>query len=405
MTRDSGSVLLRWGASIAVLVLAAVPVAWYLKHRAGNTPQYQTGLVTRGDLTQAVTATGQLNPVVNVQVGSQISGMIEKLFVDFNSPVQAGQVIAQIDPATYQANTLQAEADLANAKAALELAQVKAARAGELREKQLIPQSDHDQAMADLHQAEANVKTKQAALQKAKVDLERCTIHAPIDGIVISRDVDVGQTVAASLQAPTLFVIANDLTKMQINANVAEADIGNVEVGQDVEFTVDAFPTRTFHGKVVQVRNAPVTVQNVVTYDTIVEVSNPDLKLKPGMTANISIIIAHQDNVLKIPNAALRFRPPEPTQAGPGESQTRPGSTGRAMAGGKREHAPTRTVYVLNTGGKLQPAQISIGITDGISTEVTEGLNENDKVVTGAVVTQATGNQPPSPFGGGIRRF
>ena len=165
--------------------------------------------------------------------------------------------------------------------------------------------------MATLHQAEANVKIKQGALDKAKADLDHCTITSPIDGIVISRSVDVGQTVAASLQAPVIFQIANDLTKMQIDSNVAEADVGAVEVGQDVDFTVDAFPTRTFHGKVVQVRNAPITVQNVVTYDTVIGVNNPDLKLKPGMTANVSIIIAHKDDVLQIKNAALRFRPPD----------------------------------------------------------------------------------------------
>src|SRR5439155_17299392 len=238
------------------------------------------------------TATGQLNPVTNVQVGCQISGTIQKLFVDFNSPVTQGQVVAQIDAATYQANLLQAEGDLANAKAALELAQINAGRSKDLFTNKLIPQSDYDQTIANLHQAEATVKIKEAAVQKAKVDLERCTIYSPVDGIVISRSVDVGQTVAASLSAPTLFVIANDLTKMQIDANVAEADIGGVEEGQDVDFTVDAFPNRTFHGKVTQVRNAPITVQNVVTYDTVIGVSNADLKLRPGMTANVSIIVA-----------------------------------------------------------------------------------------------------------------
>src|SRR5437667_5973445 len=178
-------------------------------------------------------------------------------------------------------------------------------------EKTNSAQADVDQAMANLHQDEANVKIKQGALDKAKADLDHCRITSPVDGEVISRNVDVGQTVAASLQAPVIFTIANDLTKMQIDSNVAEADVGVVEVNQDVDFTVDAFPTRTFHGKVVQVRNAPITVQNVVTYDTVIGVSNPDLKLKPGMTANVSLIIAHKDNVLQLKNAALRLRPPE----------------------------------------------------------------------------------------------
>jgi HlyD family secretion protein len=200
--------------------------------------------------------------------------------------VKAGQVIAQIDPALFQATVTQAEGDLANAQAALELAKVNATRIQELFARKTSSQADLDQAMATLHQAEANVKIKQGALDKARADLEHCTITSPIDGVVISRSVDVGQTVAASLQAPVIFAIANDLTKMQIDTNVAEADVGVVKIDQNVDFTVDAFPMETFHGKVVQVRNAPITVQNVVTYDTVIGVSNPELKLKPGMTAN-----------------------------------------------------------------------------------------------------------------------
>src|ERR1043166_6975804 len=275
--------------------------------RQRGAANYQTTAISRGPITQAVTATGTLNPVVNVQVGSQVSGNIAKLFADFNSQVKAGQVVAQIDPALFQATVTQAEGDLANAQAALELAKVNAARTQELFSKKNSSQADLDQAMANLHQAEANVKIKQGALDKAKADLDHCAIMSPIDGVVISRNVDVGQTVAASLQAPVIFTIANDLTKMQIDSNVAEADVGVLEVGQDVDFTVDAFPMRTFHGKVVQVRNAPITVQNVVTYDTVIGVSNPDLKLKPGMTANVSIIAARKDNVLQIKNAALRY--------------------------------------------------------------------------------------------------
>ena len=218
---------------------------------------YQTAPVTRGPITQAVTATGTLNPVQNVQVGSQVSGNIQKLSADFNSIVKAGDVIAQIDPVVFQANVNQAEGDVANARAALELAQLNEARTRALVAKQNSAQSDLDQAVANLHQAEANVKIKEGALQKAKADLDHCTITSPIDGIVISRNVDVGQTVAASLQAPVIFTIANDLAKMQIDANVAEADVGGVAVDQDVDFTVDAFPARTFQGKVTQVRNAP----------------------------------------------------------------------------------------------------------------------------------------------------
>src|SRR5256886_12280713 len=301
---------------IAAIVLLIAAFFGFSRFGRSSTAQFQTATVTRGPITQTVTATGTLNPVVNVQVGSQVSGNIQKLFADFNSKVKAGDVVAQIDPVLFQATVTQAEGDLANAQAALELAKVNATRIQELFAKKNSAQADVDQATANLHQAEANVKIKQGALDKAKADLDHCTIKSPVDGEVISRSVDVGETVAASLQAPVIFAIANDLTKMQIDANVAEADVGVVEVNQDVDFTVDAFPTRTFHGKVVQVRNAPITVQNVVTYDTVIGVSNPDLKLKPGMTANVSIIVAQKDNVLQIKNAALRYRPAE---GGPAE--------------------------------------------------------------------------------------
>src|SRR5437016_14547819 len=295
-----------WIALVVGLLIVASVVRQCRNGRAEN---YQVATVTRGAITQAVTATGTLNPVVNVQVGSQVSGNIAKLFVDFNSQVKAGQVVAQIDPVLFQATVTQAEGDLANAQAALELARVNAKRTQDLFARKTSSQADVDQAIANLHQAEANVKIKQGALDKAKADLEHCTITSPIDGVVISRSVDVGQTVAASLQAPVIFQIANDLTKIQIDANVAEADVGAVTVDQIVDFSVDAFPNRTFHGKVVQVRNAPITVQNVVTYDTVIGVNNADLKLKPGMTANVSIVIAHRNDVLKISNAALRYRP------------------------------------------------------------------------------------------------
>src|SRR6476661_10278480 len=322
---------LPWLIAIGGLLL----IAFVVRHlRTGGTATYQTANVTRGPITQAVTATGTLNPVLNVQVGSQVSGNISKLFADYNSQVKAGQVVAQIDPALFQATVTQAEGDLANAQAALELARINAKRTQDLFARKTSAQADVDQATATLHQAEANVKIKQGALDKAKADLDHCTIKSPIDGVVISRSVDVGQTVAASLQAPVIFAIANDLTKMQIDANVAEADVGVVTIDQDVSFTVDAFPTQTFHGKVVQVRNAPITVQNVVTYDTVIGVSNPDLKLKPGMTANVSIVAARKDNVLQIKNAALRYRPAEVTS---GPTMARSPAPGGTRGGAGRE--------------------------------------------------------------------
>jgi HlyD family secretion protein len=382
--------------------------------RGPGASTYQTATVTRGSLTQAVTATGTLNPVVNVQVGSQVSGNIAKLFVDFNSEVKAGQTVAQIDPAIFKATVTQAEGDLASAQAALELARANATRTQDLVKKQNSAQADLDQAMANLHQAEANVKIKQGALDKAKVDLDHCTITSPIDGMVISRSVDVGQTVAASLQAPIIFTIANDLTKMQIDSNVAEADVGVVSVDQNVDFTVDAFPMQVFRGKVVQVRNAPITVQNVVTYDTVIGVSNPELKLKPGMTANVSIVIAQRDNVLQIKNAALRYRPAD---AAPGESKAsggsggpRPGGSwpgGGSRDGGGRERRAERTVYVLPNGaGRPKPVQIKTGISDGVATEVLEGLKEGDRVVTAEMTSASTATPAPNPFSGsGPRRF
>jgi HlyD family secretion protein len=362
---------------------------------------YQTATVTKGPITQLVTATGTLNPVVNVQVGSQVSGNIQKLFADFNSEVKAGQTVAQIDPMLFQAAVTQAEGDVANAAAALELAKVNASRTQQLFNQKNSSQQDLDTATANLHQAEANVKIKQGALDKAKADLDHCTITSPIDGVVISRSVDVGQTVAASLQAPVIFQIANDLAKMQIDSNVAEADVGAVNVDQDVDFTVDAFPTRTFHGKVVQVRNAPITVQNVVTYDTVIGVNNADLKLKPGMTANVAVIIAHKDNVILIKNAALRYRPvdaaadqPKPTSSPSGQRPT-----------AAREPKPERTIYVLSYG-RPKPVQIKTGISDGIVTEVTEGLKEGDTAVTAELTAAAASSSPPAnPFSGGQRRF
>ena len=406
-------------------LLAAAGVIWYFTRANDSQPQYQTATVARGDIIQAVTATGTLNPVLNVQVGSQISGIIQNLYADFNTTVKSNQVIAQLDPATFQANVAQAEGDLANANANRELMQIQAKRAEELFKNKLIAESDHDTAIANLHQAQAQVKIKEASLSNAQVTLRRCTIYAPVDGVVISRSVDVGQTVAASLSAPVLFQIANDLTKMQIDSNVAEADVGGVEVGQNVNFTVDAFPGRTFTGKVVQIRNSPITVQNVVTYDTVIEVSNPDLKLKPGMTANASIVTAQRFDVLKIPNGALRFRPPEAlgdkktnttsvaksTVGGQSSGGNRSGDGGRGGAGGSgaRQHGErrsARTVCILKDA-KLQPIQIKTGITDGLMTEVTEGLNENDKIITSSITQQSGPTPAPAsnPFSGGMRRF
>src|SRR5205809_6424029 len=387
---------------IAAIVLLIAAFFLFSRLERANAGQYQTARVTRVPITQTVTATGTLNPVINGQVGSQVSGNIQKLFADFNSKVKAGDIVTQIDPVLFQATVTQAEGDLASAQAALELAKVNATRTQELFAKKNSSQADVDQAMANLHQAEANVKIKQGALDKAKADLDHCTITSPVDGEVISRSVDVGQTVAASLQAPVIFMIANDLTKMQIDSNVAEADVGVVAVGQTVDFTVDAFPARTFHGKVVQVRNAPITVQNVVTYDTVIAVSNPDLKLKPGMTANVSIVVAHRDEVLQIKNAALRYRPPDAT---PSEARSTSSPSGARSRGERERRGGERTVYVLS-GSRPRSVQIKTGISDGIVTVVLDGLKVGDRVVTADLPsTWSTATPPPTPYSGGPRRF
>lgn len=296
---------------IIVLLAALGGGGYWFSTRAGNKPvEYRTTKVARGDVIQSVTANGQLTAVKNVQVGSQISGIITEINADFNSKVKKDEVIAKIDPSTYERNLAQTDAELSNSQAGLELAQFNFKRSKELFASKLISETEYTQAEVALHQAEAVVKMRQANVERAKVDLERTVISAPIDGIVISRNIEVGQTVAASFSTPTLFLLANDLTKMQIEAAVSEADVGGVEDGQPVNFTVEAY-TRQFRGQVKQIRYAPITNQNVVTYTAIVEVDNPDLKLRPGMTATASIITAQKKGALRIPNAAFRFRPTE----------------------------------------------------------------------------------------------
>jgi HlyD family secretion protein len=411
---------IKWTIIIFTVVAVIVGGVWYFKSGKSDTPDYQTAAVARGDLTQVVTATGTLNPVVNVTVGSQVSGRISKLNVDFNSIVKSNEVIAEIDPSTYQAAVAQSTADLANARANLELQQVEANRSSDLFTNKLVSGSDYDTAIATLHEAEAMVKIKQASLNNAMVNLNYCKILSPVDGVVILRAVELGQTVASSFSTPTIFQIANDLTKMQIDSSVAEADVGGVVEGQEVTFTVDAYPERTFYGTVTQVRNSPTTVNNVVTYDCVIGVTNLDYKLKPGMTANVSITVAQHENALSIPNGALRFRPPDnavvltnsvaaPTAGTTNGGNFARGPSGRGGGRGRGERPVFHTVYVLSGTGdnaKLQAVQVKTGITDGISTEVLSGLDEGAQVVTGVV--SPTGTQavrPSNPLGGGFPRM
>jgi len=299
---------------IAILALLGAGGYWLWRRSADSGPEgpnYRVAQAVRGDVVQTVTASGKLSAVETVEIGSQVSGNLKEIFVDFNDNVTNGQLVARIDPATFEARAIQAEGELLNAQAGLELARIKERRSFELRKKELIAQSELDEAQSELKQKEATVKMREASLMNARVDLERTRIISPIDGIVILRAVEVGQTVQASFSAPKLFEIARDLRDMEISADVSEADIGQVREGQDVTFTVDAYTEEQFKGVVQQVRNNPTTVQNVVTFATIINVKNDDLKLKPGMTANVTITTARRDGVIKLPNAALRYRPPE----------------------------------------------------------------------------------------------
>jgi HlyD family secretion protein len=376
-------------AIVAVLVILAILAFG----RKGDGPEFRTDPVTRGDIQQTVTATGTVNAVTNVQVGTQVSGTIKTLYVDFNSRVKKGQLIAQIDPSTFESQVQQAQANLLSAQANLEKAQTALAndkktfdRNKELFSKNLISQSDLDTAetnyqtdKAQVDLTKAQIEQAKASLDYAKQNLAYTKIVSPVDGVVISRNVDVGQTVAASFQTPTLFTIAQDLTKMQIDTNVAESDIGVVKVGQDVEFTVDAYPDTTFHGKVWQIRQAPITVQNVVTYDVVIQVNNRDLKLMPGMTANVSVIISTRHDVLRITNAALRFRLSEKPAVPAG-------------AGGKK--GPT--VWVLENG-KPKRVVITPGISDGNYTEVVSGdLKEGQQTIVEAL-RKGKGPAPTAP--------
>ena len=344
----------KWLVLVVILAALAGGGFWYWKHQANDQPDYKTEPVALGNVIQVVTATGQINPVTNVTVGSQVSGIISKLYADFNSSVTNGQLIAQLDPANYKALLAQADGDVANTQAALELATVEEQRAEALYQSKILAKSDYDSAVAALHQAQAMVQIKQASWQQARVNLAYTSIYAPINGTVISRNVDVGQTVAASLSAPTLFIIANDLAKMQIDALVSEADIGGIDTNQLVNFKVDAFPSRTFRGTVTQVRNLATTNQNVITYDTVIMVDNSDLKLRPGMTANVSIVTDERTNAMKIPNGALRFRPPE-------VAATNKDDTAMAMAGsGSPQETRARAGTVAEVaagGGEMDPAE------------------------------------------------
>jgi len=379
--------------AVVVVIVAGATALWYGRtHGTAVAGTYDTVAVARGEIVQKVSANGTLNPVTLVSVGTQVSGTVNKLYVDYNSKVTKGQLLLTLEDSLYAAQARQSEANLRNARAALELAQANEARARGLFAKEYISKQDLDTAATAVKSTQAQVQLAQAQADKDRVNLAYTEIHTPVSGIVVDRLVDVGQTVAASFQTPTLIKIAQDLTKMQIDSSFAEADIGNIRTGQSARFTVDAFPNRQFQGKVSQIRLNPTTVQNVVTYDVVISVSNDDETLLPGMTAFVMIEVARQSDVLMVPNAALRFHAkldagkPLGPQAGPAERSDKKGG-------------PLGTVYVLR-GGKPSPVRVQTGIADGRNTQVISSeLAVGDLVITGS----ATENAQPQGQQSGVR--
>jgi HlyD family secretion protein len=388
-----------WVTGIALLIVA-LAAAFGRGGKTGRTggQRFETVKVDRGRIVARVTASGTLSALVTVQVGSQVSGRIQTLSVDFNSPVHRGQILATIDPQLFQAAVEQARANLAAAEGNLAKAKAQALDANRqyerakslLQGERLIAQADVDTAEANARVAEAQVQASQGALEQARASLYQAQVNlgyarivSPIDGIVISRNVDVGQTVAASLQAPTLFTIAQDLRKMQVDTDVAEADVGKLSTGMETTFAVDAYPGERFRGAVRQIRNAPTTLQNVVTYDAVIDVANPELKLRPGMTANVTFIYAEKEDVLRVPNAALRFRPPP------------------ELAAAAKPVPDRRTVWILR-GGRPTPVAIRTGLSDGTLTEALE----SELAVGEALITEmiSGGGAPATGLPPALRR-
>ncbi|MBI4263796.1 MAG: efflux RND transporter periplasmic adaptor subunit [Acidobacteria bacterium] len=405
---------------VGLSAVTASVAAYYRANQTGSGPQWLTAAVIRGDVVETVDATGTLEAVTTVQVGSQVSGTIKALHADFNSRVRKGQIVAELDPSLFETQVEQAEATLVRLQAEVDRAEVqvedtrlKLARARQLAAQQLIPAIDLETAEANARAAEASRKAAEAqvvqaraSLNQSRVNLNHTIIRAPIDGIVISRNVDVGQTVAASMSAPTLFVIANDLRRMQVSARIDESDIGRIEAGQPVGFRVDAYPDDIFTGTVTQVRLEPVVEQNVVSYVTVIDVPNPDLKLKPGMTASVTVEIARADDVVRVPAAALRFRPTAELLAAfppSPEASARPGppspeasarqAEGRGARGGDGpidgDAGPRARVWVL-ADGRLQPVAVRPGVSDGANTAIEGSLAEGAQVVTGLAAGQST---------------
>jgi HlyD family secretion protein len=414
-----------WLSLTAIVIAVAAGIYYYRSDVAAEAPTLNTAEVTQGDVVATVEATGTLEAVTTVEVGTQVSGTIKTLGADFNSQVRQGQVIAQLDPSLFDTQVAQERATVTRLNAEVERARVQAddakvklGRARDLAAQQLIAKSDLDAAVSTANAADASVKSAeaqllqaQASLNQAQVNLSHTVIRAPIDGVVIARNVNVGQTVAASMQAPTLFVLAQNLKEMRVNASVDESDIGKIQMKQPVRFRVDAYPNETFNGTVSQVRLQPVVEQNVVSYVTVIDVPNPDLKLKPGMTAAVTIETGRAEKAIKVPNAALRFRPtqeafealgqkpPEPRQRPQGQSAGRGSEGANANAGLSRRSAggaKADAVWVL-AENTLKRVPVQVGLTDGTQTVVTSSdLMPGTRVVTGMSTPSSSTAAAPS---------
>lgn len=382
---------------LSVAAVAVIVIVWAIFGRKSSSNSYyiETATAARGDVSNSVTATGSIEPVTQVEVGTQVSGIIDKLYADYNSVVTKGQLIAEMDKVTLQSELTSQQATYDGVKAEYEYQQKNYLRNQALHEKQLISDTEFEESTYNYAKAKSAYESSEANLAKAKRNLAYATITSPIDGVVISRAVEEGQTVAAGFETPTLFTIAADLTQMQVIADVDEADIGGVKEGQRVEFTVDAYPNDTFEGTVTQVRLEATEESNVITYEVVISAHNPDLKLKPGLTANVTIYIAERRNVVNIPVKALRFVPDPPSSKAPAPEQT------------PQPQAPDndslKTVWVQE-GQEWKPRQVKVGMDNGVNVEICSGLNEGEVVAVdrksnaGMTEAQLSGNQEESPF-------
>jgi HlyD family secretion protein len=417
---------------VVVLAAGATAYAIYQKRTSKtNEPKYRTEVVDKGTVSETVTATGTISAVTTVQVGSQVSGIIAKIYVDFNSPVKKGQLLAELDPTPFKLQVQQRQADLQQSTVQMRNAEVQFNRSKRLIDQKLVPQADFDAARANFEGMQAQVEQSVAALRQSETNLSYTNIYSPIDGVVVARQYDIGQTVAASFQAPTLFTIAEDLTKMQVQADVDQSDISRVASGQTARFTVDAYPEETFVGAISQIRLNATQNQNVITYPVIIDVPNPDGRLKPKMTADVVVEVAKVADVLRVPNAALRFKPIEVGRAGDSDGDggggqraaaarsAGQGGAARGMRGAAqalddaaRPQRRQQTVYVVSADNTVKPVAVRTGISDGRFTAVLDGeLKPGDKIAVGFQTARADiqGSSPVGggrgPGGGGGRRF